>query len=76
MVGTKDASFVVCCFCGQYLSQDVAVQLVVFPPNAEGESQTLYCHCRHLVEHLNDSIPHHPALDENPDDPSVPSKED
>lgn len=38
--------------------------MVVFPPGAEGESQTLYCHRQHLVQYLDPRVPHHSALDD------------
>jgi hypothetical protein len=38
--------------------------MVVHPPDAEGESQTLFCHSRCLVERLDRRVPHHPSLDE------------
>lgn len=68
MAGTEGRKAVcVCCFCGHSLPEMVAVRMLVYPPNAEGESQTLFCHARHLVQHLDPRVPHHPALDEDGD---------
>ncbi len=65
MARVSAVAVVVCCFCGQSLSERDAVRMVIFPPDAEGESQTLYCHRKHLLQHLDRSVPHHPALDDD-----------
>ena len=58
------SAIVVCCFCGQQMHKARAVTLVVHPPDAEDESQALFCHSRCLVERLDTRVPHHPALDD------------
>ena len=66
MAGTSEHSPVTCCcFCGQSLPLRRAVRLVVILPDVDGESQTLYCHGRCLVERLDPRVPHHPSLDED-----------
>ncbi len=67
MVGThRDAAAsVACCFCGQSLAEQTAVRMVIFPSGTGGESQTLFCHRHHLVQHLDPKVPRHPALEDD-----------
>ena len=51
-----------CCFCGEWLTEEISVHLVVLPTTNRDESQTLYCHRNCLVERLASVIPKHPAL--------------
>ena len=54
----------ICCFCGDWLSVDRSVQLVVLPTVERDESQVLHCHRRCLRERLVADVPRHPALEE------------
>ena len=65
MVGSSEQDSVTCCFCGETLPLGRAARLVVFPPELDDESQTLYCHTRCLVKRLDSRVPHHPDLDED-----------
>lgn len=65
MAGTSTHPVVICCFCGKYLAEHVAVRLVLLLPNASGESQTLYCHSQCLVDRLSTQVPIHPDLEED-----------
>jgi hypothetical protein len=58
---------VVCCFCGEPIVEQKAVRMVIIPPDADDESQTLFCHRHHLRQHLDPRVPHHPALDDDDD---------
>jgi hypothetical protein len=62
MVGSSSLETVLCCFCGQQVAVAQATTVVVHPPSADGESQSLFCHSRCLVERLDARVPHHPAL--------------
>lgn len=64
MAGTNAPETVVCCFCGEAIAEDAAARLVVYPPGAEGESQTLFCHSSCLTGRLYPGIPYHPGLDD------------
>lgn len=64
MAGNNTLPNVVCCFCGSHVPDPQMTTLVVCPPAAEGESQTLFCHAGCLIERLDPRVPHHPALDD------------
>jgi uncharacterized protein YbaR (Trm112 family) len=65
MAGRSESDVLVCCFCADLVERAHATLLVVYPPGDPEESQALYCHGRHLVQSLHDSIPHLPALDDD-----------
>ena len=56
---------VVCCFCGESLTESRAARMAVCPAGAEDETQVLFCHARCLVRQLSPRVPHHPALDDD-----------
>ncbi len=51
-----------CAFCAQTLEIAFATTLVVFPPSADDESQTLHCHGTCLIDRVDSSIPLHPGI--------------
>ena len=51
-----------CCFCGIALSEEDSVRLVIYPPKAREEAQTMYCHPRCLVARVSPDTPLHPDL--------------
>jgi hypothetical protein len=53
-----------CAFCAQTLEIAFATTLVVIPPSADDESQTLYCHGACLIDRVHPSIPLHPGIDD------------
>ena len=55
-----------CCFCGKWLVDDNAAQLVVWPMRGSDESQAFYCHRRCLDAKLSPTIPRHPMIVEMP----------
>ncbi len=61
---------VICCFCGLQLDERSAVLLVFSAGEAREESQTVYAHRRCLASHLHESVPLHPDLLGDDDDPS------
>ncbi len=66
MAGNSDlAKAVVCCFCGEWLTEPRATRMAVCPAGAEDETQLLFCHARCLVHRLSPQVPHHPALDDD-----------
>ena len=54
-------NYVVCCFCGQQVHIEYAVQIVIYP-NQDDESQNLYSHKDCLNRVLHKTIPRHPDL--------------
>ncbi len=64
MAGSSALATVVCCFCNEPMPEAQATRMIVYPPDAEDESQTLFCHSRCLVKRLDPRVPLHPALDD------------
>jgi hypothetical protein len=51
---------VCCCFCGQSLAYEKAVQLIATTEGMDDEKQTLFAHKKCLAECLHTSIILHP----------------
>lgn len=47
---------VMCCFCGESLFFDEAVTLLVYVNYKSEEPQQLFCHKRHFVEKMHESV--------------------
>ena len=60
---------VICCFCGLQLEERSAVLLVFSADKAREESQTVYAHRRCLASQLHESVPLHPDLLGDDDEP-------
>ncbi len=63
--GISAPANVICCFCGSQIPDGAVTTMVIYPPNAAGESQTLFCHGTCLVERLHARVPHHPSLEDS-----------
>ena len=53
---------VICCFCGNSLKFNLAVELIIKPNPDSDELQTLYCHKNCLSGLIIESIPLHPDI--------------
>jgi hypothetical protein len=51
-----------CCFCGERLDLNHAVQVTLRPPEALDEIQTVYSHKQCLNKILHKDVPRHPDL--------------
>jgi hypothetical protein len=60
MDGIKDE--VCCCFCGRWLSDQIAVRIEVSTVEMGDESQVLFAHKTCLSEKIHPSVPLHPDL--------------
>lgn len=58
----KSENIVMCCFCGESLNFEDAVQLTIHVDLTENESQTVFSHKQCLDKLLHKSIVRHPDL--------------
>jgi hypothetical protein len=62
MAGNSGDSEYVCCFCGQPLSGEDAVQLTASTKALGEEQQSLFAHKKCLARVVHSSVPLHPDL--------------
>jgi hypothetical protein len=53
---------VMCCFCGEKVFLNAAVQIVIIPSQTSNEKQGVYCHRKCLDIVLHKDVPRHPDL--------------
>ena len=53
-------SNVICAYCGKNIPDGKALKIALLVNDSE--TQVIYAHARHFVEHLNPSIPLHPDI--------------
>lgn len=58
----KTEDYAMCCFCGDSLPIDKAIQLSIFIENGSIESQTIFSHKQCLNKVLHKSVLRHPDL--------------
>lgn len=62
---TEKEIIVMCCFCGEKVFLNAAIQIENTPSQTSIEKQTVYCHRKCLDKVLNKDVPRHPDLIEN-----------
>jgi hypothetical protein len=53
-----------CCFCGEPISDNDLVDLVVYPSRDKDESQQIFCHKKCLRKNIQDFVPLHADLED------------
>ena len=65
MAGRLNNTEVVCCFCGASLNINEALIITIRPNVSSEDTQNLFSHRFHLIEHLHKSIILHPDIFED-----------
>lgn len=55
-------NLVMCCFCGESINLDLAVQIEIKPSLISDETQAVYCHRKCIDRMLHKNVPRHPDL--------------
>jgi len=71
MDGKLNNTEVVCCFCGESLDINEAVIITIKPNISSDETQNLFSHRMHLIEHLDKSVILHPDIFEDGEDDEI-----
>jgi len=58
-------NYAMCCFCGERLDFDTAVQIQITPSQVSRESQVVYCHRECIDKVLHKDVPRHPYLSQD-----------